>query len=59
MADVDPRPIHEYRRYTAAPGKMGALLTRFEKGTLRLFAKHGIKVVAFWEGYVGENSQIH
>jgi hypothetical protein len=42
--------LYELRIYTAAPGKMDALHTRFRDHTLRLFAKHGIKSVGYWTG---------
>jgi hypothetical protein len=40
--------LFELRIYTAAPGKMEALHKRFREHTLRLFAKHGIRSVAYW-----------
>jgi hypothetical protein len=40
--------VYELRVYTAAPGKQGELLARFRDNTLRIFAKHGMKCVAFW-----------
>jgi NIPSNAP protein len=40
--------VYELRVYTAAPGKQGELLARFGDNTLRIFAKHGMKCVAFW-----------
>lgn len=42
--------LYELRIYTAAPGKMDALHTRFHDHTLRLFEKHGIKSVGYWTG---------
>lgn len=39
--------IYELRRYEVAPGRMSELHERFEKHTLRLFEKFGIKPVAF------------
>jgi hypothetical protein len=42
--------LYELRIYTAAPGKMDALHTRFRDHTLRLFEKHGIKSVGYWTG---------
>jgi len=38
----------ELRTYTAAPGKLEALHARFRDHTNALFAKHGMKIVAFW-----------
>lgn len=51
--------IYEYRRYQAMPGKMGALNARFANHTLRLFQKHGIRVVGFWEAYIGTSNVLH
>ena len=42
--------LYELRIYTAAPGKLDALHTRFRDHTLRLFEKHGIKSVGYWTG---------
>lgn len=41
------------RTYEAAPGKMSALHRRFQESALRLFEKHGIKAIGFWEVIVG------
>jgi hypothetical protein len=38
----------ELRIYTAAEGKMDALLKRFREHTLRCFERHGIKSVGYW-----------
>jgi len=38
----------ELRTYTAAPGKLEALNTRFRDHTCALFKKHGMEVVGFW-----------
>lgn len=46
--------IYEFRRYEVAPGKMEELHERFRKYTLKLFKKHGLKVVAFWTPVIGE-----
>jgi hypothetical protein len=40
--------IEELRHYVATPGKREALIARFKKDTLPLFARHGITVSAFW-----------
>jgi len=39
--------VYELRTYTAAPGKFDALNARFRDHTLRIFAKHGVKNVAY------------
>ena len=46
--------IYEYRVYYAALGKMDSLHRRFADHTIRIFGKHGIKVVGFW---VTENKE--
>ena len=48
--------IHELRIYRVLPGRMPAMLARFEKVTLALFAKHGIRQVGFWTTLVGESN---
>jgi len=40
--------VYELRVYHAAPGKLGDLLARFREHTDSLFAKHGMKSVAYW-----------
>lgn len=40
--------VYELRIYTTVPGRLPALLTRFENHTLKLWEKHGIKQVGFW-----------
>ncbi|MBO0798073.1 MAG: NIPSNAP family protein [Blastocatellia bacterium] len=38
----------EIRTYTAPPGKLEELHARFRNHTLKIFKKHGMKVVGFW-----------
>jgi hypothetical protein len=45
--------IYEERIYTVMPSKMAEIERRFADHTLRLFEKHGIKVVGFWKTAVG------
>jgi hypothetical protein len=45
--NVDAR-VFELRTYTAAPGKMEALNTRFRDHTCKLFEKHGMTIIGFW-----------
>lgn len=40
--------IYELRTYWCPPGKLDALNARFRNLTMRLFARHNIKVVGFW-----------
>lgn len=51
--------IYEWRVYEAVPGKMGGLNDRFQKITVRLFEKHGIKVVGFWEAIFGTSNTLY
>lgn len=48
--------IHELRIYTAAPGKLPALMSRFRDHTLRIFERHGITNVAYWTNSIGGRS---
>lgn len=48
--------IYEYRVYDVAPGRMEDLHNRFRNYTLELYAKHGIKVIAFFTSVIGESS---
>lgn len=40
--------VFELRTYTAAPGKMAALNARFRDHTCKLFEKHGMTNVGYW-----------
>jgi hypothetical protein len=40
--------VYELRIYHAAPGKLDELVARFREHTDKLFAKHGMKSVAYW-----------
>jgi len=40
--------VYELRIYHAASGKMDSLVARFRDHTDKLFAKHGMKSVAYW-----------
>jgi hypothetical protein len=44
---VDGR-VFEIRTYYAAPGKMDALNARFRDHTCKLFEKHGMTIIGFW-----------
>lgn len=46
--------LYEYRYYQADAGKATALDQRFEKVTLRIFARYGFEVVGLWHTYVGD-----
>lgn len=51
--------IYEWRVYEVALGKMDALNDRFTNVSLRLFMKHGIKVVGFWRAIVGTSNILY
>ena len=40
--------VYELRIYHVAPGKIDDLVSRFRDHTMKLFANHGIKSVAYW-----------
>jgi hypothetical protein len=40
--------VYELRTYYPAPGKLAALNARFRDHTLKLFVKHGMTNVAYW-----------
>ena len=49
--------IHELRIYQCIPGRLPALLKRFQDHTLKLWEKHGIRQAGFWTTVIGESSQ--
>ncbi|WP_158932488.1 NIPSNAP family protein [Acidisphaera sp. S103] len=49
--------IYELRTYLAEPGRLPALLMRFQDHTLRIWEKHGIRQAGFWTTQIGQNSQ--
>jgi NIPSNAP protein len=48
--------IYELRVYHCMPGRLPALVKRFETVTVALFEKHGIRQVGFWTVAIGESS---
>jgi hypothetical protein len=49
--------MYEMRVYRCLPGRLPALLKRFENTTLKMWEKHGIKQAGFFTTMVGESSQ--
>ncbi|MGI9333699.1 MAG: NIPSNAP family protein [Gammaproteobacteria bacterium] len=49
--------IHELRIYHCVPGRLPALLNRFDTITLELWEKHGIRQAGFWTVLVGDSNQ--
>jgi len=48
--------IYEMRIYRCVPGRLPALLQRFEKVTLSLWKKHGIRQAGFWTTLIGDSN---
>jgi hypothetical protein len=52
--------IYEQRIYSCIPGRLPALLKRFETQTLGIWQKHAIRPVGFWTVLVGDgNHDLH
>jgi hypothetical protein len=49
--------IYELRVYRCVPGRLPALLNRFETITLKLWEKHGIRQAGFFTTLIGESNQ--
>lgn len=49
--------IYELRVYRCLPGRLPALLKRFESVTLKLWEKHGIRPTAFLTTLIGESNK--
>ena len=49
--------IYELRIYHCVPGRLPALLNRFETVTLSIWERHGIRQAGFWTVAVGESNQ--
>ena len=49
--------IYELRIYHCIPGRLPALLKRFETITLPLWKQHGIRQAGFWTVLIGESNQ--
>lgn len=47
FVSAEPR-VFELRSYTASPGNLQALNTRFRDHTVRLFARHGMQNIGYW-----------
>lgn len=49
--------LYELRIYHCLPGRLPALLKRFDTITLALWEKHGIRQAGFWTVEVGDSNQ--
>src|SRR5215510_6165884 len=50
--------LYEMRIYHCVPGRLPALLKRFDTITLKLWEKAGIKQAGFWTTVIGESNQV-
>ncbi len=50
--------LYELRVYHCVPGRLPALLKRFETITLGLWERHGIRQAGFWTVAIGESNQV-
>lgn len=48
--------IYELRVYDCLPGKLPALLKRFNDHTLKIWEKHGIRQAGFFTTMIGESN---
>ena len=48
--------LYEQRIYRCYPGRMPALLERFETTTLSIWDRHGIRQAGFWLPVVGKSN---
>jgi hypothetical protein len=48
--------LYELRTYHCMPGKLPAVVARFENATDKLFKKHGIQPVGYWTVVIGESN---
>ncbi|HUS97799.1 MAG TPA: NIPSNAP family protein [Hyphomicrobiaceae bacterium] len=49
--------LYELRIYDCVPGKLPALLNRFETITTKIWDRMGIRQAGFWTTVVGESNQ--
>lgn len=49
--------IYEMRVYRCLPGRLPALLKRFDTLTLKLWDKHGIRQAGFFTTLIGQSNQ--
>lgn len=48
--------LYELRIYDCCPGRLPALLDRFNTITLGIWERHGIEQAGFWTTVIGENN---
>jgi hypothetical protein len=48
--------LYELRIYDCCPGRLPALLNRFQNTTLKIWGRHGIKQAGFWTTVIGSHN---
>ena len=48
--------IYELRIYQCVPGRLPALIKRFEDHTLKIWEKRGVRQAGFWTVLIGDGS---
>ncbi len=52
--------LYELRVYDCCPGRLPALLNRFQNTTLKIWERHGIRQAGFWTTVIGNsNHRLH
>jgi hypothetical protein len=49
--------LYELRIYDCCPGRLPALLDRFDTITLKIWERHGIRQAGFWTTVIGKSNQ--
>ncbi len=49
--------LYELRIYDCCPGRLPALLDRFNTITLKIWERHGIRQAGFWTTVIGASNQ--
>src|SRR5262245_27493998 len=57
ITSEEPPMIMEMRVYRCLPGRLPALMKRFDTLTLKLWDKHGIKQAGFYTTLIGTSNQ--
>lgn len=50
--------IYEHRAYYMLPGKQREFLEAFERVPMKVFERHGAKLVGFWTTYIGQSNEV-
>jgi hypothetical protein len=57
QAQNSSRRVFELRTYTSPEGKLGDLHKRFRDHTMRIFKKHGMESIGYWQPQDAPDSQ--